>query len=243
MHEGNQRKKECPERNNGGKFSPSHHNYGLRINDTPIESPSSSIVLCVVTQQIQPKLAVTLAQYRERFLNDPMLGGYSSLLTRLCRREFQRSVQVAFARLSAAQKAVVRNVIMRLFLLPCAFMLLLLAMACRVALAAEIQGGKLLYMQYCSACHGQQGHGNGPVSRYITVKIPDLTLLKKTNRGVYPSDQVQSAIDGRRDVQAHGDRQMPVWGEVFTIEERKYPERSSGLKAKLIAEYVATLQK
>src|ERR1044071_6104633 len=105
MHEGNQRKKECPERNNGGKLSPSHHNYGLRINDTPIESPSSSIVLCVVTQQIQPKLAVTLAQYRERFLKDPMLGGYSSLLTRLCRREFQRSVQVAFARLSAAQKA------------------------------------------------------------------------------------------------------------------------------------------
>jgi hypothetical protein len=41
-------------------------------------------------------------------------------------------------------------------------------------------------MQYCSACHGEQGHGNGPVSRYIAVKIPDLTLLKKTNRGVYP---------------------------------------------------------
>jgi hypothetical protein len=47
----------------------------------PIESRSSSIVLCAVTQQIQPKLAVTLAQCRERFLNDPMVGGYSSLLT------------------------------------------------------------------------------------------------------------------------------------------------------------------
>ncbi|MGE5061801.1 MAG: hypothetical protein ACM3N3_21340, partial [Betaproteobacteria bacterium] len=43
----------------------------------PIGSPSSSIFLCAVTQQIQPKLAVTLAQYRERFLNDPMVGGYS----------------------------------------------------------------------------------------------------------------------------------------------------------------------
>jgi hypothetical protein len=136
----------------------------------------------------------------------------------------------------------VRNVIMRLFLLPCAFMLLLVSTACRVGFAAEIQDSKLLYMQYCSACHGEQGHGNGPVSRYIAVKIPDLTLLKKTNRGVYPSDQVLSAIDGRRDVRAHGDRQMPVWGEVFTIEERKYPERSAGLKAKLIADYVATLQ-
>lgn len=131
---------------------------------------------------------------------------------------------------------------MRLFLLPCAFMLLLVSTVCRVGFAAEIQDSKLLYMQYCSACHGEQGHGNGPVSRYIAVKIPDLTLLKKTNRGVYPSDQVLSAIDGRRDVRAHGDRQMPVWGEVFTIEERKYPERSGGLKAKLIADYVATLQ-
>ena len=83
-------------------------------------------------------------------------------------------------------------------------MLLLVSTACRVGFAAEIQDSKLLYMQYCSACHGEQGHGNGPVSRYIAVKIPDLTLLKKTNRGVYPSDQVLSAIDGRRDVRAHG---------------------------------------
>jgi hypothetical protein len=83
---------------------------------------------------------------------------------------------------------------MRLFLLPCAFMFLLVSTACKFGFAAEIQDGKLLYMQYCSACHGEQGHGNGPVSRYIAVKIPDLTLLKKTNRGVYPSDQVLSAV-------------------------------------------------
>ncbi len=52
-----------------------------------------------------------------------------------------------------------------------------------------------------------------------------------------------SAIDGRRIVRAHGDRQMPVWGEIFRMEQEKYPERTSLLKAKIIAEYVATLQK
>jgi mono/diheme cytochrome c family protein len=132
--------------------------------------------------------------------------------------------------------------IVSLLLLRC-FLSLLLLLSSATALAAEVKQGKMFYIQYCSACHGQEGHGNGPVSRYINVKIPDLSLLKKNNHGVYPLDQVLSAIDGRRDVRAHGDRQMPVWGEVFTIEERKYPEQSGGLKAKLIADYVATLQR
>jgi mono/diheme cytochrome c family protein len=133
--------------------------------------------------------------------------------------------------------------VVKLFLLSCSLTLLLSLSCQKGGLAAEIKDGKMFYIQYCSACHGQEGHGNGPVSRFIAVKIPDLTLLKKNNRGVYPLDQVLSAIDGRRDVRAHGDRQMPVWGEVFTIEERKYPEKSGGLKAKLIADYVAALQR
>ena len=37
---------------------------------------------------------------------------------------------------------------------------------------------------------------------------------------------------------------MPVWGEVFlTDKEKKYPELTTLLKAKFIAEYVATLQR
>jgi len=109
--------------------------------------------------------------------------------------------------------------------------------------AAEMDQGKQLYVQYCSSCHGHEGHGNGPVSRYLNVRVPDLTLIKKKNDGIYPADKVMSAIDGRRSVRAHGDRQMPVWGEIFRMEQEKYPERTSLLKAKIIAEYVATLQK
>jgi hypothetical protein len=46
-------------------------------------------------------------------------------------------------------------------------------------------------------------------------------------------------------VRAHGTRNMPVWGEVFRQEheKEKYTELTSLLKAKLIAEYVGTLQK
>jgi hypothetical protein len=89
------------------------------------------------------------------------------------------------------------------------------------------------------------GRGNGPVSPHLKLKPPDLTLLAKKNKGIYPLDDVMAAIDGRRLVRAHGDRDMPVWGEVFRskLEGQKYPELTTLLKAKLIAEYIATLQR
>ena len=90
-----------------------------------------------------------------------------------------------------------------------------------------------------------QGRGDGPVSRDLKVKVSDLTLLRSKNKGAYPLDRVMSSIDGSRSVRAHGTRNMPVWGEVFRQEheKEKYTELTSLLKAKLIAEYVGTLQK
>ena len=110
--------------------------------------------------------------------------------------------------------------------------------------AAE-DSSKEMYVKYCASCHGSQGKGDGPVSRDLKVKVPDLTLLRSRNEGTYPLDRVMSSIDGRRAVRAHGTRNMPVWGEVFQKEheKEKYTELTSLLKAKLIAEYVGTLQK
>lgn len=109
----------------------------------------------------------------------------------------------------------------------------------------EANGGKQMYLQYCGSCHGRMAIGDGPVSRDLKVKVPDLTILAKKNRGVYPLDDVIATIDGRRLVRAHGDREMPVWGERFSSElsEKKYTELTTLLKAKIIAEYVGTLQK
>jgi hypothetical protein len=77
------------------------------------------------------------------------------------------------------------------------------------------------------------------------VRVPDLTGLAKKNKGIYPLDEDMATIDGRRLVRSHGDRNMPVWGESFHSESdgKKYPEPTTLLKAKIIAEYVATLQK
>jgi len=114
-----------------------------------------------------------------------------------------------------------------------------------ISFAAESDGGKQMYLQYCGSCHGKDGKGDGVVSRDLKVRVPDLTLLARKNKGVYPLDAVMATIDGRRTVRAHGDRNMPVWGEIFyrETEGKKYPELTTLLKAKIIAEYVATLQK
>ena len=83
------------------------------------------------------------------------------------------------------------------------------------------------------------------MSPYLKIKAPDLTLLKKKNQGIYPMSKVMSAIDGSRAVRAHGDREMPVWGEIFRkeAESAKYTELTSLLKIKIIAEYLATIQR
>jgi mono/diheme cytochrome c family protein len=113
-----------------------------------------------------------------------------------------------------------------------------------IAFGAEVNGGREMYLQYCGSCHGRDGKGMGTVSRELKTKVPDLTTIAKRHKGVYPLDDVMATIDGRRIVRGHGDRDMPVWGEKFHSEAKgtKYPELTTLLKAKTVAEYIGTLQ-
>ena len=121
----------------------------------------------------------------------------------------------------------------------------LIFMGQSIAYAADANQGKEMYLQYCSSCHGQDGRGDGSVSAFLKVKVPDLTVLKKKNKGIYPLDAVILAIDGRRKLRSHGDPKMPVWGESFSREAKdpKSAEVAVGAREKAIAEYVATLQR
>jgi mono/diheme cytochrome c family protein len=113
------------------------------------------------------------------------------------------------------------------------------------AWAGEANTGRELYLKYCSSCHGPEGKGKGPVTPVLKVKVPDLTLLQKNNKGVFPYPRVMSSIDGTKRVRGHGDPAMPVWGEVFKeeLKEEKYRELTTLLKTKVITEYIATLQR
>lgn len=75
--------------------------------------------------------------------------------------------------------------------------------------------GKVTYRVYCQNCHGAGAKGDGKLAELMKVQPSDLTQLSKRNGGVYPADKVASVVDGRADVLAHGDREMPVWGQNF----------------------------
>ena len=76
--------------------------------------------------------------------------------------------------------------------------------------------GNELFATSCASCHGRYGEGDGPAVVDVAASIPDLRYLAARNGGVFPRARVEEIIDGRAIVKAHGDRQMPIWGDVFT---------------------------
>lgn len=78
-----------------------------------------------------------------------------------------------------------------------------------------ILGGEIEYQNSCAVCHGVDAKGQGLLSRFLTVRPADLTLLSKKNSGTFPFWQTYRTIDGRETVPPHGTREMPVWGDRF----------------------------
>jgi len=105
--------------------------------------------------------------------------------------------------------------------------------------------GKALYLKYCSACHGPGAKGDGVASGFLQPPPPDLTQIAKRSGGQFPFIKVAQAIDGTRTIPVHGEREMPVWGEIFRQDGPAGPiaehaaERST---VTLITEYVGSLQ-
>ena len=97
--------------------------------------------------------------------------------------------------------------------------------------------GKKAYLSLCASCHGTSAKGDGPVAPHLNQKPPDLTNLAAANGGVFPSERVYQAIDGRRDIGVHGPREMPVWGMASRVSLALYRTRT-----RAIVDYLATLQ-
>lgn len=99
------------------------------------------------------------------------------------------------------------------------------------AWAKDWDKGQIEYKSRCAVCHGVDAKGNGPLAAYLKITPADLTQLAKKNGGVFPQSAVNETIDGRHAVEAHGPRDMPVWGYQYQYR----PGEQAGQKTRLDA--------
>jgi mono/diheme cytochrome c family protein len=110
------------------------------------------------------------------------------------------------------------------------------------AYAAEDDTGARLYFNHCAACHGETGEGDGPVAATLHVRVPNLRTIEQRSNGTFPTDSVRAYIDGRELKSAHGDRQMPIWGDVFRGAEQNTAQRVVRRRIDVLVEFITTLQ-
>ncbi len=77
---------------------------------------------------------------------------------------------------------------------------------------AVVTGAKT-FKAKCASCHGDDAKGIN--SSEAEINAPDLTLISKRNNGEFPVSRIYAIIDGREELQEHGTRAMPTWGDLF----------------------------
>ena len=119
------------------------------------------------------------------------------------------------------------------------------------AAAQDVSIGEAEYMNSCAQCHGPAGKGDGVIAGFLTTQAPDLTMLQKSNGGVFPVSSVYAIIDGSKAAGAHGSTEMPSWGQRYSAKAPRALgwEYSPGdaevfVRGRILAlvEYIATLQ-
>ena len=84
-----------------------------------------------------------------------------------------------------------------------------------------VASGKHEFRQNCVICHGLDGKGNSIMMNLnlLADKPPDLTQLAKKHGGKFPFWLIYRIVDGREPVKGHGTPNMPIWGDLFTLQD------------------------
>lgn len=107
--------------------------------------------------------------------------------------------------------------------------------------ATYVPPGRQIYKQYCAACHGSDGRGNGPVERSLRKPPSDLTTLAKRHGGAFPDEYVTNVLRFGLGFSAHGSSEMPVWGPIFQDMEQ-HNEAAVRQRIKNLCEYLESIQ-
>ena len=102
--------------------------------------------------------------------------------------------------------------------------------------------GAQLFRTHCAACHGADARGTGTATSELRRRPPDLTEYTARNGGVFPRERVYQVIDGRY-VAAHGDRDMPVWGDAFSRSREGLTETAIKARIDAIVNYLEGIQR
>jgi mono/diheme cytochrome c family protein len=114
--------------------------------------------------------------------------------------------------------------------------------------------GKREFDANCAACHGMDAKGRGPVAGFLTRNPPDLTMLARSNGGVFPMDRLYRTIDGRdlpegSQAGPHGNREMPIWGRDYRLRDAEFygevpydPDAMARGRILALLEYLSRMQ-
>ncbi len=112
--------------------------------------------------------------------------------------------------------------------------------------ADPVDNGEIAFALYCVSCHGESGSGDGPVASALKTPPTDLTQLSAQYGGIFPAEEIYAYVDGRKDVEAHGTREMPVWGNIWSDvdgdEAQEMAESYVDVRLRELVEYIRTLQ-
>ena len=101
--------------------------------------------------------------------------------------------------------------------------------------------GKQTYKEYCAACHGFDGKGEGPAASALNRKPPNLTTLAKRHGGKFPDEYVKGVLLFGPGFSAHGASEMPVWGPIFRYVEN-YNEAAVRQRIKNLSQFIESIQ-
>lgn len=109
----------------------------------------------------------------------------------------------------------------------------------------SVTSGSEMFQEYCAACHGPIGKGDGPAASALKIPPADLSGLAKRHGGNFPDAYVMNVLEnGVQEAKAHGSKDMPVWGRVFGSLSGGQNAGAQVIKMRIlnITEYLKTLQ-
>jgi len=107
----------------------------------------------------------------------------------------------------------------------------------------KANSGPQMYREYCAACHGMNGTGDGPAVPALKATPSDLTALSAKNGGKFPGMDVEAILRGNKELAAHGSAEMPTWGPIFRSLDANASSALMELRVRNLTDYLKSIQK